>query len=57
MNNEDMSEEETRHSMTLYFVLALLLKGAYYWGAASGEGPKPVRPDTFRLWIQADYKF
>lgn len=37
--------------------LALLLKGAYYWGAASGDLPKPVRPDTFRLWIQADYKF
>lgn len=37
--------------------VTLLFKGAYYWGAGTGTGAAPVRPDTFRLWLQADYKF
>lgn len=37
--------------------ILLLLKGGYYWGAASGSGATPVRPDTARFWAEINYKF
>jgi len=38
-------------------IIAILLKSAYYWGAGTGSGAAPVRPYTFKLWLQADYAF